>query len=145
VSCSAFVTRIAQGDLFAYVNLQVLSDLLHKLMLVEAMTKGMIAKLSAAQLKQRLQGNRSLAKQLVDYQRQFEDSLRIGFKVLPLNRRLLVTTKTERANYGLLTGDSLHLGCMNRRQPALSHIATQDADFQHIPGITRWTPMDVVP
>ena len=145
VSCNAFVTRIAQGDLFGYVNLQVLSDLLHKLMLAEAVNKGIIVRLSAAQLKQRLQFDRLLAKQLADYQTQFEDSLRIGFVMLPLSRRLLVTTKAERSTYGLLTGDSLHLGCMNRRRPVLTHIATQDGDFQHIPGITMWTPMDVIP
>jgi predicted nucleic acid-binding protein len=35
VTCSAFITRIAQGEIIAYVNTQVLSDLLHKLMLAE--------------------------------------------------------------------------------------------------------------
>jgi predicted nucleic acid-binding protein len=145
LSCSAFLARVAQGEVFAYVNLQVLSDLLHKLMLAEAVSKGMIAKMSAAQLKNRFQTNRALAGQLVDYQTQFENSLRIGFSILPLNRRLLVATKAERITYGLLTGDSLHLGCMSRRRPALADIATQDGDFLHIGGVTMWQPMDVIP
>lgn len=145
VSCSAFVRRIAREDVFAYVNFQVLSDLLHKLMLTEALSKGIIAKLLAAQLKQRLQAKRALAERLVDYQTQFEDTLRIGLRVLPLSSRLLVNTRAERVAYGLLTGDSLHLGCMNRREPVLADIATHDGDFDHIPSVTMWNPMDVVP
>jgi len=34
-TCTAFVERIARGEISAFVNTQVLSDLLHKLMLAE--------------------------------------------------------------------------------------------------------------
>ena len=39
-SCTALLNRIAQDDVVGYVNTQVLSDLLHKLMLAEAAAKG---------------------------------------------------------------------------------------------------------
>jgi hypothetical protein len=35
-TCSAFMARVASGEVTAYVNTHVLSDLLHKLMLAEA-------------------------------------------------------------------------------------------------------------
>jgi predicted nucleic acid-binding protein len=144
-TCSAFMNRVAQGEVVAYVNTQVLSDLLHKLMLAEAYAKGHIAKRNASSLKARLRANRALATRLTDYQQHFENTLAIGLKVLRISRKMLVDTKTERAAYGLMTGDSLHLGSMNRHPVLLHDIVTHDGDFAHIPGLIVWEPMDVVP
>ena len=128
----------------AYVNTQVLSDLLHKLMLAEAYAKGLISKRQASVLKARLQANRTLAARLTDYQTQFENTLAIGLRVLPISRKILVETKVERTRHGLMTGDSLHLGNMNRHSTPLQDIITHDSDFAHIPGLTVWEPMDVI-
>jgi len=144
-TCSAFITRVARGEVVAYVNTQVLSDLLHKLMLAEAYVKGLITRRQASALKERLQANRALAASLTDYQTQFENTLAIGLKVLRINRALLIETKDERATHGLMTGDSLHLGNMNRHGPPLRDIVTYDGDFAHIPSLTVWEPMDVIP
>lgn len=145
VSCTAFIGRIAQGDVQAFVNTQVLSDLLHKLMLVEAVAKNHIQALSAARLKQCFQVNRGVAGQLQDYQTQFENTLAIGLRVLRISKNTLVHTRAERAAHALLTGDSLHLGTMNRHVPMITDIVTHDGDFRHIPNVTVWEPLDVIP
>ena len=142
-TASAFIKRIAVGELSAYVNTQVLSDLLHKLMLAEAFAKGLIGKCRAAQLKKALQGNRMIAQSLVDCQSQFEDVLNLGIRVLRISRKLLVDTKDERQNQGLMTGDSIHLGNMNRHANRIRDIVTHDGDFAHVPDVTVWMPMDV--
>lgn len=144
VTCTAFFGRVARGEVTAYVNMQVLSDLLHKLMLAEAYSKNLIDKRSAAKLKSLLVSNRSIATNLVDYQSQFESTLAIGLRVLRITRMLLVETKVERYNYGLMTGDSLHVGNMNRHAIHIQDIVTYDGDFNHIPALTVWTPMDVI-
>lgn len=144
VSCTNFMLRIANGEVLAYVNTQVLSDLLHRLMLVEAHKKGYITKTSAPLLKTCFQRDRAKAANLKEYQMQFESALAIGVKVLPLTKQLFVTTKTERAAYGLLTSDSLHLGTMNKHNIPLKNIVTEDGDFTHIAGVTVWKPLDVV-
>lgn len=143
-TCTAFIDRIAKGEITAYVNTQVLSDLLHKLMVAEAYTKGLITRRRAAELKDWLKRNCSVAASLVDYQSQFENTLAIGLKVLQITSRLLVDTKTERRKHGLMTGDSIHLGNMNRHSNQIRDIVTYDGDFAHIPNITIWQPMDVV-
>lgn len=143
-TCSAFINRIAQGDVIAYVNTQVLSDLLHKLMLAEACTKGLIVKQSASQLKICLLANRTIAANLTDYQSHFENILGIGLKVLSITSKLLVDTKVERRTHGLMTGDSLHMGNMNHHSTPIRDIVTYDGDFAHIPNINVWEPMDVV-
>lgn len=145
VTCSAFMTRVARGEIVAYVNTQVLSDLLHKLMLAEAQAKGIIAKRQASILKERFKADRTIAGRLTDYQSHFEDTLAIGLKVFRITRELLVETKLERITHCLLTGDSIHVGNMNRHNQPITDIATHDGDFGHIPGLTVWEPMDVIP
>jgi len=144
-SCSAFINRIARGEVAAYVNTQVLSDLLHKLMLAGAFAKGYIATRRASSLKTLFKADRAKAAVLTEYQTQFENTLAIGLRVLRISRRILVETKSERTVHGLMTGDSLHLGNMNRHPVPLQDIVTYDGDFAHIPGLIVWEPMDVVP
>jgi predicted nucleic acid-binding protein len=143
-TCSVFIERIARGEIIAYVNTQVLSDLLHKLMLAEARGKGLISEQRAVLLKGLLTSNRTIANTLVDYQSQFENTLRIGLKVLRITRNLMIETRVERRSYGLMTGDSLHMGNMSRHSNPIRDIITHDGDFFHIPNITVWQPMDVV-
>ena len=140
---NAFIHRVAMGEIEAYVNIQVLSDLMHKLMLAEAYAKGYITRLRAIELKQWLQANRQQAQTLTQYQQQFENTLAIGVKVLPIGVKLMVDTKDERANFGLMTGDSLHVGTMRRTATALSDIVTYDGDFHHVTGLEIWMPMDL--
>lgn len=150
LSCTNFINRISYGEIEAYVNVQVLSDLLHKLMLAEAVAKGCTLKKDAQALKWYLKKQREAKQTLVltDYQVLFEYITSIGLHVLPMNEKLLVDTKAERVQYYLMTGDSLHLGTMNRRKIGrklmpLQHIATNDGDFAYIPGITAWQPQDI--
>ena len=149
VSCTNFITRVAQGEVEAYVNTQVLSDLLHKLMCTEAIAKQCIRSTNPQELKRYLKNQRGQENPLRDYQAQFEAIIAVGLHVLPINENLLVDTKVERQQYYLITGDSLHLGTMNRRKVMrrkvpLQHIVTGDADFALIPGLTVWQPNDVI-
>ncbi len=146
------MTRIASGAIEAYVNIQVLSDLLHRLMVAEARAKGCMGNKSSnpQELKKYLKDcrDKKQAFRLTDYQAQFETIISIGLHVLPINEKLLIDTKAERVQYYLMTGDSLHLGTMNRcvvnrRKAPLQNIATYDGDFAHIPGVTVWKPMDI--
>jgi predicted nucleic acid-binding protein len=140
-TCSAFMQRIARGEIRAYVNVQVLSDLIHKLMLAEAFTKRLIPQRRAEYLKRALSADRSLSLSLGDYQVQLKNTISLGIMVLP---KLLIETFKERHDHGLMTGDSIHLGNMNRFKNRIRDIVTHDGDFLHIPNITVWTPMDVV-
>lgn len=115
LTCTGFITRIANDEINAYVNIQVLSDLLHKLMTAEACAKHCISNRSASKLKDYLKNNRGKPIPLGDYQKHFEEILSFGLNVLPIDEKLLVETRIERAKFHLMTGDSLHLGCMNRR------------------------------
>jgi len=148
-SCTNFLNRIADGDVIAFVNTQVLSDLMNKLMLIEACRKQCTKNPNAFELKKYFKVNRGNSNPLTEYQIQFEAILAYGLRVLPIDEKLFVETKSERATHCLMTGDSLHLGTMNRRKISrrkvpLRHIVTGDADFALIPGLTVWQPNDVI-
>ena len=144
ISCTAFIGRIARDEITAYVNTEVLSDLLHKLMLYEAKQKGLIAGPSAKALREHLRGNRNAIGTIPDHQAQFEQTVAGGIAVLPISPKLLRETKRERITHGLMTNDSVHLGNMVYRKQPLADIATYDSDFEHISGITVWKPTDVI-
>lgn len=144
-TCTAFLRRIAQGEVNAYVNTEVLSDLLHKLMLYEACKTGIITRQRASDLKTQLLSNRRLIEQsLPDHQNLFESILGMGLKMLRVSKKLFIDTKQERKNHGLMTNDSIHLGTMIYRAAPITHIATRDADFRHITKVTIWEPMDII-
>ena len=143
ITCTAFMNRVALDEVTAFVNTQVLSDLLHKMMLAEAATKG-YCRYGATHLKAWLAANRQMAGNLTDYQTAFENTLALGLKVIRISKQLLVDTKSERTAFSLMTGDSLHLGNMNRHTPQIVDIATRDGDFAHIPTLNVWQPMDVI-
>ena len=143
-ACTALIQRIQSGDVSAYVNSRVMLDLLHKMMLVEAFHKGFIQKPTADKLKTWMARNRAQAGQLTACQTQFESILSLGIGLLRTTKKLLKDSKAERVAHGLLAGDSLHLGSMNRHKPVIAHLATYDGDFDHVATITIWRPTDVV-
>lgn len=142
-SCTAFFNRIASGEVTAYVNTEVLSDLIHKLMLAEAYMKAIISEPKAHLLKTHLASNRRSIAAMPEHQTQFESTLAMGLRVLPITKNLLIETRNERATLGLMTNDSLHLGSMKRCRLPLKDIATKDGDFMHIAHVTVWEPKDV--
>ncbi|MEO7018936.1 MAG: type II toxin-antitoxin system VapC family toxin [Ktedonobacteraceae bacterium] len=148
-TCASFLERVALREVTAYVNTQVISDLIHKLMIKEAFKKQLISKATAVKLKECFKQDRAKAAQLIEYQQHIEKLLSIGLRVVPITMKLLIETKLERANYALLTGDSIHLGTMhrcqmNRRNAPLYDIVTHDGDFALIAGVTIWQPQDVI-
>lgn len=144
-SCQKLMENLEASKVFAYVNAQVVTDLIHQLMLAEAYQKGYIKRVNATHLKDWLSNHRSQVATLTNYQRPVEDLFKFArLKLLPMTRELLIGTKRERANYGLLINESLHLGSMNRHHPALTDIVSYQGHFEHVPGITVWKPMDIV-
>lgn len=142
-SCTTLFMRIALGEVIGYVNTEVLSDLLHKLMLHEAHRRGFIPNARAIEMKQRLLEDRTIISNMPDHQNLFERVLNIGVKVIRISKKMFIDTKRERTDYGLMTNDSLHLGSMLRHSVPITNIATKDGDFAHIPGIEVWEPLDI--
>lgn len=139
VQCERFFKRIAGGDVVAYVNTLVLTDL----MLADAFHQGLIATRSAEKLRAAFNGDKSLGAKLVDCHQQFRRTLRIGLKLRQVSKDVLVRSQAHRQGQALLTGDSVHLETMLRL--GVSDLVTHDSDFNRIRDITIWCPSDVAP
>ncbi len=144
IACTTFLRRIAASEITAYVNTEVLSDLLHKMMLAEAFSLNIIRRPQAHLLKQRLNADRGIIANLPDHQVLFESLFVMGLKTVRITKEMLINTKRERSVHGLMTNDSLHLGSMVYHSVPIANLATKDSDFAHVPSITIWEPNDVI-
>ena len=79
-----------------------------------------------------------MVRQLVRYRTVLRDLTQLGVNVLPMTYRDLHASREYRERFGLLTNDSLLLAVMRRER--IADLATNDADFEQIPGITVWMP-----
>jgi predicted nucleic acid-binding protein len=58
-----------------------------------------------------------------------------------MEQDIVVGAQTERVNSGLLTNDSIIVAAM--REYGVSRIATNDSQFDTVPGISVFSPTDV--
>lgn len=134
--CYDFFQRCAREDVFGITSFEVLSEVLHQLMLAEAVTKGLIARHDW-----RLLGrNPKVVRPLYDYWNQVEQILDLNFLILGLGERIFRRSQTVRRLYGLLTNDSLHVAAME--EYGLDLLATNDNGFRSIPTLTIYKPTD---
>ena len=68
-----------------------------------------------------------------------DDILRLGIRTLPLDAKDILLAADLSRLHGLLSGDALMAASMQRH--GLTLLASNDADFDRIPGITRYAPI----
>ena len=59
--------------------------------------------------------------------------------ILPLERHLMPLAASLSQLHGLLTNDAITVATM--QDEAIVHLASHDADFDRVPGITRYAPV----
>ena len=127
--------RIARQEIVGYTSAHVLGDLAHRVMTLEAMAQfGWTAKAIAKRLRQ----HPADLQKLTRFRQAIAEVPQIGIRVLPVDFDLISTATTLSQQHGLLTGDALVLAVM--QQHGLTHLASNDDDFDRVPGITRYGP-----
>ena len=135
-ACKQLMERIARREIEGFTSAHVLCDLAHRVMTVEAMTQlGWLAK----GITRRLRGNPAEVRKLARFQQSVDEVRQIGIQVLPIDFDLVFAATALSQQYGLLTGDALVVAVMH--QHALTHLASNDSDFDRVPGITRYAPL----
>ena len=82
------------------------------------------------------------SKMMTEFYPQIESRLRLfqstlNLTILPVTPDDLDSMHRNIRRYGLLPRDALHLAAMQK--VGCFHLVSQDSDFDHIPGITRYT------
>ncbi len=134
-ACSAFLRRIEDHDLAGFTSLPVVAETLHRLMVIEATdTLQMEARSVVRYLKEHPTEVRKLTRHLVVT----EKIQAVGVQILPTTLDDLLASQEFKMAFGLLTNDAITLAVMKRHR--LTHIATNDPDFERAEFLTVWKP-----
>jgi predicted nucleic acid-binding protein len=135
-ACTALVERIEQKEITGFTSSHCLADVAHRIMTIEAMGRlGWPASGLAARLKK----HGAEIPKLRLYQQATAKVGQLGIQVLPVSESLVLAATTFSQHFELLTGDALIVAVM--RQQGLTNLASEDADFDSVPGLTRYAPV----
>jgi predicted nucleic acid-binding protein len=134
--CQQLLLRIENKEFQGFTSSSILSSVVHRVMTLEAVDvfqrsmQGIAGWLKRHPLEiQRL----SHHKQIVD------DISLIGIQVLPVPGPQVSLAADLSQQFGLLTDDALVVSVM--RHHGLQALASHDADFDRVPGLTRYAPI----
>lgn len=134
-ACTAFLKRVEVGELDGITSVITLAEVAHRLMILEAIrTHGLKPNVAVRKLKE----NPSLVQQLSDYRIATDMVSTFGVVVEVVTSTHLRTAQDFSATIGLLTNDSLTAAVM--QSLSLTDLASNDADFSVVPGLTVWQP-----
>jgi predicted nucleic acid-binding protein len=122
-------------DFYAYTSTHVLGEVAHQLMVMEA-TQHFGWPLTG--ITQRLRKHPAEVQKLTRFRQAIDDVPRLGIEVLPIQRHLPPLAAALSQLHGLLTNDALILATM--QDQAITRLASNDPDFDRVPGITRFAP-----
>src|SRR5262249_47892156 len=132
----ALIERIRQNEIVAAISTHVFSDVTHRLMTFEACASfGWPYQGIAARLKK----HPAIVTQLSRYRQALDEIRGCGVHILAALGGEVVAAGDLSRQHGLLSGDALILAVMQRY--GIPNIATNDADFDRVPGIVRYQPM----
>ncbi len=133
--CIALLDRAIAGRVSIAASVPVLSDTIHKVMTSEA---AQLTGRDRAGIVGYLGKHPEIIKQLVEYPQAMERLSIVPMNLLPLDGQLLRDAAQLAVRHGLLTNDAMIVALMQRH--GLSHLVTNDADFDSIPSLTIWKP-----
>ena len=132
-ACTALVERIELKEIQGFTSSHCLADIAHRVMTIEAMGRlGWPVSRLAAQLKR----HHGEIPKLTLYKQAAAKVAQLGIQVLAVDGPLVVDATNVSEQFELLTGDALIVATM--RQHGLTKLASEDADFDRVPWLTRY-------
>ncbi|HEV8717708.1 MAG TPA: type II toxin-antitoxin system VapC family toxin [Candidatus Binatia bacterium] len=133
--CTQFIKRIERGAVNASTSAAVIAEAIHKVMLAEAIQQ---YKLDHRGLAHRLQRQRELIAGLSEHCKVPALTRALSLRVEPVTLDILERAAAISTQYRLLTNDAVTIAVMEKL--GLSHLVTNDDNFDSIPGLTIWKP-----
>lgn len=135
-SCTQLLQRIENQQLVGYSSTHVIAEVSHRLMTIEAHK---VLGWQIAGIGNRLRTNPTEVRKLALFRTSVERLLQGKLQILPVTATLLAVGVALSQQLGLLTNDGLIVAVMQAH--GLSKIASNDSDFDRVPGITRYAPL----
>jgi predicted nucleic acid-binding protein len=134
-ACRGLLDRIRHRDIQGFASTHVLGDLAHRMMTIEAMQA---FGWPAAGIARRLRRQPAEIQSLALFRQAVEGVLQFGVQVVSVTPEHVLAAAAISQQHGLLSGDALVVAVM--REHGLVHLASNDADFDRVPGLTRYAP-----
>ena len=116
----------------------IVLEVLHRLMILEAVSKGLITPgQPAKKLKQKL----DIIPRLTNYSRCVNEISRLQVRVSAVTLRHVRSSEAIRVAYGLMTNDSVTAAMMLAHR--ITNLASLDSDLGRAPGLRLYRPTDV--
>jgi predicted nucleic acid-binding protein len=134
--CTELIERIGRRELMGFTSGHVVAEMAHRLMSVEACQlynwpfPGIVG---------RMRKNLSQMQALLKCRDAIQEIPKYGIQVLPLLADHLDAAAALIQQIGLLVNDALIVAVMQAH--GLINIASHDADFDRVPGISRFAPV----
>ncbi len=134
-ACKKLLSRIENKDFAGFTSAHVLTEVVHRLMTIEACERfGWPAKGIARRLRyQPLQ-----VQQLTRSRQAIDEITLIGLDVLAIGKSQVSLAPDISHQTGLLCGDAMVVAVMQAN--GLTNLASNDSDFDRVTGLTRYAP-----
>lgn len=133
--CGAFLKRIENQEILGVTSTHVLGEVVHRLRTIEACDRFGWPQQGIAN---RLRRHPTEVKQLANARRKLDDIRAARVNFLPVNPAHVFDAADLTQQTGLLYGDALIVSIM--QDQGLTQLASLDADFDSVPGLTRYAP-----
>lgn len=137
-ACRAFLERCELGEIRGFTGAHVILEVLHRLMMFEAVQQGLI---SPGNLARRLREHPQVVKALTEYSRHVNRIPEMNVGILNLEWEFIQASQEVRRSTGLLVYDSITVAMMEKA--GMNTIATRDQDFVDVPDLQVYVPEDI--
>jgi predicted nucleic acid-binding protein len=132
---SQLLARIVNHEIQAFTSTHVLSEVAHQLMLLEAANLfGWTTKITG-----RLKQQPTLIQKLTNFRTSIETVLQMNIQVFTIPPDWIATAAALSQQYSLFSNDALIVTIMQAH--GLTSLASNDGDFDRVPGLTRYAPV----
>lgn len=136
--CGHFLSRCEHGDLIGITSVNVLLEVLHRLMMVEAFRKKFV---KPPNIVKKLKKHPEKIRQLNDYFTNTQKISEMGIIVKPITGEAILKSQAVRLRYGFMVNDSLIVASMEEENTKL--LATNDTGFSILEGYAIYRPSDL--
>jgi predicted nucleic acid-binding protein len=133
--CIELLNRAIAGDVRLYVSIPVLSDTVHKIMATEAAQK---LGRDRAGIVTFLRNHPDVIATLTEYSKAMDRLRAVPMEILPIDVEILTAATRLAISCSLFTNDAMIVALTQRHQ--LMNLASNDADFERVPGLVLWKP-----
>ncbi len=135
-SCGHLLQRLQNQEIAGYTSAAILGEVAHRLMTIEARARH---RWSSGKLLHHLKKNPHIVQTLTNSEVAITSIVGSRVQIFPVDSGSVVAATAVSRQTGLLTNDALIVALMQAH--GLTKLASNDPDFDRVPGLTRYAPV----